>query len=96
MKALLYVLVGLVVGAALGGGLAFATQHFSELQQAPGWTGYPTIADLTLGLQTAKLDPVMAHNEQFHGLLFGGGFGSIVGALLAVAAAIRGSKHQGA
>ena len=74
---------GLLLGAALGCLIAFLL--IPRLEPAPGWTTPPKLTDLAnpgaavrREVRASVLDPRVFY---LMGLLLGGGFGSLVGAL---------------
>jgi heme/copper-type cytochrome/quinol oxidase subunit 1 len=82
--------LGLLVGATLGGLLALIF-HWTEPGQQPetGWTNYPTLTSATGPLLWQQFGGRLSlHSLLFQGILFGGGFGSLMGAISAAAGAI--------
>jgi hypothetical protein len=89
-RGLLGSLVGLLAGTLLGGLLAYVVFYLPEDSQPPsGWTSYPTIADVSKG-STVLSQHVYHYGRYclFQGLLLGGGFGAVVGAVLGGVSAI--------
>ena len=93
-KVLLGALCGLIVGSLLGGLLAVVV-HPKEPddQTGNGWTSYPTLAESTGPVLWQHLvrsgSPPLSY-LLFQGVLIGGGFGAVVGA---IAAATRTIPH---
>ncbi len=82
--------LGLLLGALLGGLLAYTLFPRSEFPEpTSGWTSYPTIHDVTSGA-TVLWQHVQDYSRYclFQGLLFGGGFGAVVGAILGASSAL--------
>jgi hypothetical protein len=93
-------LFGAVVGLVLGGGAGCLTAillYGSQPSSRSGWTSYPTLADahapggVVLGQR--EIGPPEWRYWLFAGILYGGGFGlvggAVVGGTAAVVAAMR-------
>jgi hypothetical protein len=83
-KVLIGAAVGLVIGGAVGYGMASLMAPAPPIQQE-GWTSYPTIASPVIWQHILRTDPEPRY-FYFTGMLLGGGFGALIGA---VAAAVR-------
>jgi hypothetical protein len=80
-------LLGLVVGAVLGCLLAFLLGPPGDPDI--GWTSYPTLANPNGAVfGQFKTGEAAARAYYFNGILFGGGFGSVIGGLVGGTGAI--------
>lgn len=90
-RPLLAALVGLLAGSALGGLLALAL--YPRVPSDDGWTSYPTLASPVPGdgrpvlWQDVRNEMTLSY-FLFFGLLLGGGFGAVTGALTGATAAL--------
>jgi hypothetical protein len=80
LRAILGAALGLLLGAGMGVGLA-AVVHLGE--QPAAWTSYPTLAPASGEWAYRNLLSYL-----FPGILFGGGFGAIVGTIVGATGAV--------
>jgi hypothetical protein len=93
-KAMLGSLFGLLVGSALGTLLAFTFHRMEEDEQPEkGLTTFPANISGPMLWQHARGNTPLS-NLLFHGLLLGGGFGSVVGAISAATEVITRTLGQ--
>jgi hypothetical protein len=81
--------VGWLLGATLGG--ACALVFAPPPPQARGWTSYPTLANPDGPVVTSAPD---FRYGLFSGVLFGGGFGAVAGAIVGMASAKKCNSVQ--
>jgi hypothetical protein len=88
LRTLFAAFIGLVVGVGLGSLAAF----YLAPQAAPasGWTSYPMLASASMRGSVQTQGPaVEPHWFYFQGILLGGGFGAILGAMVGVAGVVQ-------
>ena len=79
--------IGLLIGVGLGCLAAFLLQPPSLPD--PGWTSYPTLANPSGAVfRQVKVGEPSARACYFNGVLLGGGFGSLVGAVVGATGAL--------
>jgi ABC-type spermidine/putrescine transport system permease subunit II len=99
IRTLLGAFCGLIVGAALGCLLAYVIHRIDqkEADTPDGWMTYPTIANPTGGAtisQFQRVGPTLSYLI-FQGILYGGGCGSVVGAVaFATGTMLRAMQEQ--